>query len=93
MIISSQVYPIDLVIAKCVPIWKNKGKPTDPTKYRKIALVGSIAKIIDKWLFSNQANLNIDKILPSNIYGYRKYLGTEDAIVDMREKVLELKAK
>ena len=93
MIISSQHYPQTLATAKCTPIWKKKGKKSDHLAYRKIGMVSCIAKIVDTCLFSQQMADNIERILPNNLFAYRKGLGTEDAILHTREKVAELASR
>jgi len=70
-------------MAKIVPIHKS-GDKTDFLNYRPISLVGIIAKILEK-IIKNQLleYLESDKIIFEGQYGFRRNLGTEDALIDL----------
>jgi len=74
--------PDELKVARIIPIHKKKDK-TDFTNYRLISIVGILAKIFEK-IIKNQLleYLEKDKIIFTEQYGFRKNLGTEDALIN-----------
>ena len=88
-IIANKSYPKALVKARVKPIYKKKGSRDDPKNYRSVGLVNSIAKIIDIALFKNQAQVKIENVLTDNIFGYRVGLNTEDALVHLKERIIQ----
>lgn len=77
------IVPDEFKMAKIVPIYKS-GDKTDFLNYRPISLVGIIAKILEK-IIKNQLleYLESEKILFEGQYGFRRNLGTEDALIDL----------
>lgn len=81
--ITNSTVPDELKVARIVPIHK-KGDKTDFTNYRPISIVGILAKILEK-IIKNQLleYLEREKIIFTGQYGFRKKLGTEDALIDI----------
>lgn len=67
-------------IGEIVPVYK-QGKKCEVTNYRPIALISNLAKIWEKLIHSRLLNfLDKHKILSNFQYGFRRELGTKDAI-------------
>lgn len=81
--IANGTVPEELKVARIVPIHK-KGDKTDFANYRPISIVGILSKILEK-IIKNQLleYLERDKIIFDGQYGFRKKLGTEDALIDI----------
>ncbi len=45
--INTEVFPEEWKSAVVTPIFKNRGKPQDPTNYRPISLLSSVSKVLD----------------------------------------------
>ena len=77
-------------LAKCVPLHKNNGDKTDPSKYRPIALLPVFSKILEKfvskWLnqYMEQNNLWSDRQ-----HGYRKHRSTATALLQLQEEIMK----
>ena len=89
MIISRKSYPQALARARIIPCYKRTGLKSNIDNYRPICIKGSLAKVVDKVLFGRQMSLEVDKHMTGNIYGYRTSLGTQDAVINVREKIIE----
>ena len=75
-------------VARIVPIHK-KGNKTDFTNYRQTSIVGILAKILEKIIKNRLLEyLERDKIIFTGQYGFRKKLGTEDALIDINNYLL-----
>ena len=42
------IFPTCWKISKCIPLFKNKGKRSDKTKYRPVSLLKAVSKVIEK---------------------------------------------
>ena len=81
--ITNGIVPDELKVARIVPIHK-KGDKTDFINYRPISIVGILAKILEKIIKNQLLNyLEKNKIIYHGQYGFRKKLGTEDALIDI----------
>ena len=66
-------FPLEWKTAHVIPLYKGKGDPTNPSMYRPISLLHSVAKLyeslISQQLYSFVENNNI---LSDNQYGFRR---------------------
>ena len=46
--LESGIFPTCWKISKCIPLFKNKGKRSDKTKYRPVSLLKAVSKVIEK---------------------------------------------
>ena len=81
--IRTGIYPDELKIAKCVPIFK-KGRKDDPSNYRPISILSSINKVFEKLLYrrlyDHFTKLNI---LYDYQYGFRQNHSTNQALIEI----------
>ena len=87
--IEEGIYPGNFKISKCVAIYKgNKLDPDDPVSYRPISILNSSNKVFER-LLHNQlySHLEINKLLPSFQYGYRKDYNTCHAVLDFAREI------
>ena len=89
MIISQRSYPDLQARARIKPCCKKRGLKNEIDNYRPISIKGFIAKVVDAVLFGSQLSLEVEKHMTSNIYGYRTSLGTRDAVMNVRQKIIE----
>ena len=88
MIIANGHYPESLALGRIKPVFKGKGSTLNVMSYRPILLKNALAKIVDGILFGNQLNASIEGSLNPNIFAYRSSLGTEDAVIRIRETII-----
>ena len=89
-IIVQKTYPEELGIARIKPCYKHKGPKHEEANYRPIAIKKTLAKVVDAMLFGQQLSFHINLHLPDNTFAYRPSRNTEDAVMHLREKILEL---
>jgi exonuclease III len=75
--------PIDFKLAIITPIYK-KGDPKCPLNYRPISNLTVISKCLEKVLH-NQLSDHFDKVLPTDMYGFRRGKSCEMALVNLIE--------
>ena len=87
--ISSGKCPNALKIAKVIPVHK-KDDPSLLTNYRPISLLPAFSKILEKIIHKRLYSfLNINDLLISNQFGFRKGHSTDYAIVQLLNKITE----
>jgi len=59
--------------------------------YRPICITSVLGKVVES-VVRNQFKDHLENLLPNNMYGFRKSRSTQDAIVDLTDRILELKA-
>lgn len=81
--LTSGSMPVEFKVARIVPVYK-KWNIKEFSNYRPISLVGLLAKILEK-IVKNQLLefLEHNKIIFEGQYGFRRNLGTEDALFDL----------
>ena len=86
-IIDTEKWPDELKTQVLRPIYKN-GKKNDLNNYRPIALLPLINKIIEKF-FTKQITAFFDKynLLSTRQYGFKKHIGTRNALSDVNDMV------
>ena len=88
MIIANGHYPESLALGRIKPVFKGKGSTHNLTSYRPILVKNALAKIVDEVLFGDLLNVSLERNLTPNMFAYRSSLGTEDAILRIRETII-----
>lgn len=80
----SAIFPDYLKTAVITPIYKGKGKKTDLQNYRPISVLSNIGKIFEK-IVNNRLEeyLTKNNIITPRQFGFRKGVGTEDALIEL----------
>ena len=83
------IFPDDLKIASVCPIFKS-GKQCEFSNYHPISISPSISKIFEKIIHKRLINyVNMNKILSSSQYGFRKNYSTYMPILNLYDTVSE----
>ena len=86
--LNTGIFSDELNIAKVVPIFK-KDDPTLFKNYRPISLLPTIAKVIEKIIFSQLSSyFNDTKLLFDNQYGFRPNHSTEYAALELIDRIV-----
>ena len=88
MIIVNGHYPESLALGRIKPVFKGKGSPHNETNFRPILIKNALAKIVDSILFGDQLSMSLERHLTPNMFAYRPMIGTDDAILRIREKII-----
>lgn len=79
--------PIDLKIAKVIPLYKN-GDPKAFNNYRPISILPCFSKILEKLVYKRMlSHLNTHSILFKHQYGFRENHSTDMALLQLVEKI------
>lgn len=82
-------WPSALKIAEIIPIHKS-GNKLLPTNYRPISLISNIAKIFEKLIHKRLYSfIDKQKILSSKQFGFRKNMGTKEALITLVDKITD----
>ena len=85
---SEGIFPTPLKCAKVIPIHKNNSRNL-VTNYRPIAILPAFSKIIEKAISKRIVNfLELNRLLTSHQYGFRKGHSTIDAITELTINVI-----
>ena len=81
IIFDSGVVPHDWSVRKIIPIYKQKGDPTDPVNYRPITLLSCLGKLFTS-ILNNRLQVFTEKYdkIKQNQAGFRKGFSTVDNI-------------
>ena len=84
------IVPPDWKLAKVTPIYKGKGKMSDPGNYRPISVVPTVAKVMEK-LVKEQlvTHLNNNNLISDTQFAYLKNHSTSSALHCIVENFLE----
>ena len=88
--ISSGIFPSLWNSGRIIPVPKS-GSKTNIENYRPICLSSVLGKIVES-VIRDKFLMHLDKLLPENMYGFRKSKSTQDAVVHLTDRILELKA-
>ena len=85
--VQSGIYPSKLKHAKIIPVFKNEDE-SDPNNYRPISLLSVFNRIFEKLMYKRLQSF-IDKydILSKSQYGFRENCSTQDALIDIVNKI------
>ena len=89
--IETGYYPRRWKTARVKPLWKGKGNDRNvPKSYRPVSLLAACARIMEA-LVARQVDeyAEMRGILHKNVHGYRKGRGTDTALLEVWESVLE----
>ena len=87
-VLNTGIFPDELKIAKVVPIFK-KDDPTLFKNYRPISLLPTIAKVIEKIIFSQLSSyFNDTKLLFDNQYGFIPNHSTEYTALELVDRIV-----
>ena len=87
--LTTGIFPSKLKIAKVIPIYK-KGDENITDNYRPISLLPSISKIFEKVVYMQVYDyFNEYKLFYESQYGFRKAHSTEQACIELVDKVLQ----
>jgi len=89
--ISESYFPACFKLGKVIPIHKS-GSRKDQRNYRPITITSVIGKIIEGVL-NEQLNGHIEHLLPPTMFGFRKNMGTADALTQLTDDIKERRAK
>ena len=85
--LSTGLFPQSMKTAKIIPIYK-KNDASIISNYRPISLLPSLSKILEKIVYKRLYSfLDINKILISNQYGFRKNHSTDYAILQLCDQI------
>jgi len=79
--------PSEWLTAHVVPIPKKRGS-TNPQDYRPIALLCIAAKCYERFILSMLEPI-IESVLPQCQFGFRKHMGTSEALLSVEAKIQE----
>ena len=86
--LTSGVFPSSLKIAKVIPIFKNKGEPTEFGNYRPISLLNVISKIFERVVYNQVYDyFTTNNLFFDSQYGFRSKHSTEDAAIELVDQV------
>ena len=81
--ISESIWPTQLKAAEVVPIFKS-GSENLATNYRPISLISNLAKVFEKIIHLKLLKLLYKcNIISEKQYGFRKEMGTKDALANV----------
>ena len=87
--LSSGIFPNKLKIAKVIPIFK-KDDAHLLNNYRPISLLPTISKVFEKVVQEQLTeSLNVNKLLYTSQYGFRKAHSTETATLELIDTLLQ----
>lgn len=85
---STGVFPSILKTSKVVPIFKNKGSPTDVSNYRPISLLSNLDKLIEKLISKRLVEfLDNHQLISKHQFGFRSKHSTEHALLSLTETI------
>lgn len=87
--IEMSIWPDMLKVAEVIPIYK-AGKKNEMGNYRPISLISNIAKIFEKIIHIRIIDfISQSKIMSKNQFGFRKNIGTKDALSLITKTIYE----
>ena len=91
--IITNTFPDAWKIAKVIPLYKNKGSKFDKKNYRPVSNLITFSKILESVLEKQLRDyFEVNALIVKNQYGFRKYRGTNLALLEATTKWKELEA-
>ena len=84
-------FPDCFKVGKVVPVHK-KGSSRNALNYRPITITSIVGKVIESAI-NKQLGQAVDKFLPSTMFGFRKNMGTSDALIHLTDDIKSRRAK
>ena len=86
--LTSGIFPSTLKVAKVIPLFKNKGEPTDFGNYRPISLLNVISKLYERVVYNQiYSYFTTNNLFFDSQYGFRTRHSTEDAAIELIDQV------
>ena len=87
-VLNTGIFPDELKIAKVIPLFK-KDDPTLLENHRPISLLSTIAKVMEKIIFTQLSSyFNEHKLIFDNQYGFRPKHSTEYAALELVDRII-----
>ena len=75
-------------IAKLIPLFKEKGEPTEFGNYRPISLLNVISKIFERVVYNQLYEyFTLNNLFYNSQYGFRTKHSTEDATIELIDRI------
>ena len=89
--LSTGIVPAAMKKAKVIPIFKNSGEVTIMKNYRPVSLLPVLSKVLERIVYNRLFHYLIKKsILHKSQYGFQKDLSTEQAILEMQDRLVDI---
>jgi len=88
--ISSGLFPSIWNSGKIIPVHKN-GSKTSLSNYRPICISSVMGKVVET-VIRSKFLFHLERILPENMFGFRKSKSTQDCVTLLTDRIFELKA-
>ena len=89
--LSMGIVPVAMKKAKVIPIFKNSGSASVMKNYRPVSLLPVLSKILERIVYNRLFHYLIKhSILHPSQYGFQKYLSTEQAIVELQDRLSDI---
>ena len=89
--LSTGIVPVAMKRAKVVPIFKNSGSTAVMKNYRPVSLLPVFSKILERIVYNRLFHYLIKhSILHPSQYGFQKHLSTEQAILELQDRLLDI---
>jgi hypothetical protein len=83
------IFPQDLKVTKVIPIFKSKDH-SNFENYHPISLLPTFSKIFERLVYNRLFKyINANQILTTAQYGFQRKLSTEQAIIELQNRVIE----
>jgi len=87
-ILKEGIIPDSFKNAFIIPLYKGNGQKTNINNYRPISLLNVFSKLFEKAIKTRLLNyLEENNLIPNSKFGFRKGLGTEDALANLTNKI------
>ena len=89
--ISCGIVPNEMKKARVIPIFKNSGSEQIMKNYRPVSLLPAFSKILERIVYNRLFHYLVkNSILHPSQYGFQKGLSTEQAILELQDRLAEI---
>ena len=89
--LTTGIVPLAMKKAKVIPIFKNSGEETIMKNYRPVSLLPVFSKVLERIVYNRLFHYLIkNAILHKSQYGFQKDLSTEQAILEMQDRLVKI---